>query len=526
MRRNRDNWLSLAFFFTALFVGTALALLVPAGGGLDEAAHVARTYQISKGQLLPKEVDADNLDTRYSVAGNPDYVLYGDDKADEALVTIGIENATEFHLTNTHYTLPTWQNASILSEGNVDESYITFAFSNTVVNCPVVYLPQALSYRIGRLFTRSAYALITVMRIGGVLFYAAGIALALRIIPVGKYTLAALSLLPNALATNSAVTADTFSYVSVALFVAVLLRTLFASNVEKRQTVELLITGCLVALSKTPYLPIVFLVWLLPVLKTNRPTSPTRRKDLPKRATLIKQAAIVSACATLFTATWYLSVLSINSCAVFVNHLTYPEKQMAYIMQNPLRFISLATVELLHDDWFALRECTTLAAHSGFVYSGIFTVVAITVSFSLDMKELFAYKNAEHLSSACVDAESPSITQRAISILGCLLVLTSSAYLLILGVYTQFNEVGADHIDGIQNRYFHPLLIVLFVVLGLICTFVIMREAPKSRAHSTRTSEPAPTTARTPKPATSKLLVGVLWLLMFVPIAEHLIIIY
>lgn len=33
-------------------------------------------------------------------------------------------------------------------------------------------------------------------------------------------------------------------------------------------------------------------------------------------------------------------------------------------------------------------------------------------------------------------------------------------------LYISFNEIGATSIQGVQGRYYHPLLILLYIVLG------------------------------------------------------------
>lgn len=444
--KKNQRFIELAFLVFALFFGLAFLFVTPAGGGADEPAHIARVYQISHGSILPEEVQESDIDGRYWDVPDTDYALYGG-YIDEALVATSVTNMRAFHLSQDIFSFPVWSDERIVSDLQTGGTSVCFVFSNTVVNNPLVYAPQIIAYKVGDLFLHNAYQLILFMRLGSLVFYVAGVWLAIRIAPLGKRTIAILSLMPNSLATNSCVTADVFSHVVIVLFIACLIRTIVANGLSFVHAMPVVALGLLIAACKTTYLPIAFLSFLIPLLVEGR--------TLEKRQKLLFVA--LPFIAVGFALIWYKIVGGINTGAVFKASV-FPEQQMALVLANPLHFFKMACLGILGGNVLGIGECAQLSYRLGLTAVAPVAIAGIVAAFALDLGQAWQVRPSHR-------ALNPALF--VVAFTGVVFVLLASSLLIELALYAQFTALGSGTIEGVQPRYFMPLVISGLVLLGL-----------------------------------------------------------
>jgi uncharacterized membrane protein len=173
------------FLIASLLVGILYCITIPYGAGFDEERHLARIYQMSKYHFLPNvakaqmhEVVAD-LSYQRRLIQTPAFDMFSKENF--------------------------WIRFSEFGK-------IRYGIRLQSIYSPIIFLPQAL---IGRLlwwkYDFPILPTILLQRIAGLLIYIAGGYAAIRVIPYGKWGLAALALFPSALFQASTLNADGFT---------------------------------------------------------------------------------------------------------------------------------------------------------------------------------------------------------------------------------------------------------------------------------------------------------------------------
>lgn len=433
------------FLFFALVVGLSFALLIPAGAGSDEPNHIARVASISQGNIAADKITdhlgyTSTLDTE-----KKDAVLYGG-VVDNALTDTAWNNMVKFHTGKeseggqVRYSFPTWETPGIVNNLTLGKGSHVEAFSNTAVNSPLVYLPFVVGYWFACLFTNNAYAVIVVMRVFGLFFFCAVIFLCIKKIPVGKWILVSISLIPNLVFCASMVTADTVTYAVCITFMTVLLSICsHGRELSKSHWRMLAMSSIALALVKITYQPLMLLIGLILIFNERN------------RETFIKLISIASSAGLVFLL-WYSRISNISSCAIFDVNAS-PTYQKQFMIAHPFFFIKLLIKQLMDSNFFNLGAFGTIDFHGHWDYCGWITIFILMTAICLKDAREREMKLQEHKSIYAVSN---------------FFVVACVFFLICLAIYLQFNEVGADHISGIQDRYFLPILILMVMPIRLI----------------------------------------------------------
>lgn len=436
------------FLIIALVLGSCFALLVPAGGGADEPNHIARAVSIAHGNMLADKIPDRVGYTSPKDTEGIDSALYGG-VVDSALTEVAWHNMVVFHSGKEKgdgqptYKFPTWTTSGMMSQRNVGESSHVEAFSNAAVNSPFVYLPFVLGYWIARLFTSNAYAIILIMRMFGLIASSIIVFLCIKFIPVGKWILASISLMPTMIIFNSVVTADTLTYAMCVAFIAVVLRCMCKSQLLSRFDWTLLcLTSISLAFVKLSYVPLVLLLILIPICN----------QYVRGRLNLLALAGICVVVGVFFIG-WYLAVSSINTGAMF-NVGASPTLQKRYIFSHLTTYMGLLIKQFVGQNFFSLGVAGTLDLHGHYAFTGWITVCVLICSVLLVDSREYSWNILRKSAIWC-----------------CLLFLLVSAFVFGLvetALYLQFSAVGANDIAGVQSRYFLPILPLLVLAIVIM----------------------------------------------------------
>lgn len=458
------------FLIITLLVGSCFAILVPAGGGADEPNHIARVESLARGNII-----ADRIPSRMGYTSpldeeKVDALLYGG-TVDSALMDVAWSNMYSFHGSKNGggqpvYNFPTWTTPEIISDAIVGESEQVEAFSNTAVNSPVVYIPYIIGYYIGKVFTNNAYAIILIMRMIGLLCYSIIIFMCIRFIPIGKWVIATVSLIPAVYVFLSCVTADTMTFAMCIAFISIVLHC-SAVNRELTRKEWILLSSVTVgmALVKLSYLPMLMLLALIPLVNTS----------MRKRSMMFRGIALTGISCIVFLC-WYLTISHINTGAMFDVGAS-PTLQKEVIFNDPLQFIKLLFKQFSEQNYFSLGVFGTLDLHTHNGYSGWCGILAVCISLLIQDKR----------EKRIVVSVKSRIAAIALFLLTFIVVFV----LVETALYLQFSAVGATGIAGVQTRYFLPVLPMLLiplifgrpystpqredgVVVGMMCTVQIM----------------------------------------------------
>lgn len=271
------------FYLTlALVAGISISFIMPPFRGTDEAAHVFRVYELTRGDLILNKGTGD----------------FGYDIPD----AIQRANISGFRATDT----------SLLSRiGNYYEKgqkkpgdNTTFqTFEGAGLYPPAAYINYLPSSFIVRLFNINEYIYILILRISGLLICIFMIYTAIRFIPVGKWFIVAIGLLPMSIYQMSVVSADGLLLSSSILFVSLIVYAKNNYEIFNRKkwiiNSTILLLLAIIISSKPGYWPILILLLLIP----------KNFSQLLKRRGLVYPTIILTS--VMIFGLWY-AILSIN----------------------------------------------------------------------------------------------------------------------------------------------------------------------------------------------------------------------
>lgn len=316
-------------------------------------------------------------------------------------------------------------------------------YANTAVYSPFAYLPYLVCFPLANLFTSNLYAIIIVCRLGGIATFIAVAALCIRHIPFGKWPLACFCLIPQTLATISTVTAD---LTTLTASLTVLSALFFIANRGKHASSNswlALMVGCIfLALAKPGYFVIIGLALLLPFVN----------KDLRERRFLALIGGIVALSAIAFLL-WYLLIHNINTGTMWGKEID-PQQQRAFILAHPLHYLKLVFECLVSENVFSFGREGITSFHSPLANSGWITAVCLIIGCILpDRRERIGDSLAKHA---------------GLIVVCCAFLFVTISIIICTALYLQFTTVGYDLIQGVQERYFLPLVPLIVLPIALL----------------------------------------------------------
>lgn len=228
------------FVLASLLVGILYCIVIPYGAGFDEERHLARIYYMSLYKIMPNFPNAtihrDVFDLSYQrrLVQTPAFDMF---EADTFLKRFGRR-----------------------------EEDLRYGQKTQSIYSPVIFLPQAL---LGRAlwwkFDFPILPTIILQRITGLLLYIAATFAAIRVIPFGKWILAALALFPSALYQASTLNADGFNNAVSFLFIGWVLSVYVheAQGVQARSIWQLAGLSILLGLAKPGAIVLLLLLLIL-----------------------------------------------------------------------------------------------------------------------------------------------------------------------------------------------------------------------------------------------------------------------
>lgn len=443
----RERWHRLAdvqpeylFLLFAIPFALAFVLMLPPGAGMDEANHISRTNQLAAGQLTAYPVGVAEGELTGDSA-----VLYG------GSVDKGLYEATE-KCGNTfrnasRYSLPPWNSQNMGTEERLGQGSVEAVFSNTAVYSPLVYAPYVVGFWAANLFSLNVYSAVVLMRLCGLLVYLATFFLAIRFIPFGKWAILFIGLIPQVLIGSCCVSADNMSNCASLFFIVCFMLLICGDAQPSRRRWAVLLVSCVaLALVKMTYFPLTLLLFF----------SPIWNKSLRHRRQMLIIGGIFIVSACVFLA-WYLLIRNINTGAMWVSFLGRtidPESQKAAILERPLRFLYVLGTSILNQGYFSFGMFGPIDYRRDYNSSGTFSILLLVLV-------LVYFDRREH--------PGRGLSRRPGTFLlasyGLFLMVTIAIY---LALYLQFNAPGSSAIEGVQSRYFIPLLPLLLLPLALL----------------------------------------------------------
>lgn len=410
-------------FFTLIF-GILFIFTIPQLLGFDEEHHYLRAYQLSELQF--KGVIVDGTSGAYL----PENV-YGE---------VNKENK-EFPSSKRKF----------------------FLFTNTAFYPPLGYIPTIIAIKAVQIFDIKPQAVTYAARIMNLICWIFLSGLAIRIIPRFKWLLYLVCMLPTSIYVSATITPDPVVIGLSMLYLAYILKLKYMTEdkISSNQMIKLVILASLCAFAKG-YIFLSLLVFLIPFKKFN---------------------SLYSYLITTFSVV-LLSVLVNASWLSFIKDVIIPlkpyasyEKQAQYIIEHPLNYITALLKLPVRTVLFFLHQnqnCQLGGSNSEIIAMtlnsinngsfldfiikqkrvlGLFFNIFMGIIYSSYLY-IYTILNKE-------DDFKINLAQKLIIVL----IYLATFITVSTNQYLTWNYVGSENIEGVQPRYFIPILPAMLLLL-------------------------------------------------------------
>lgn len=426
--------LGLAGVFLMLFLlfGCMFILITPPGWNTDETNHVYRVFQLSRGNLLSEQVV--DPQSGYKAFGGlvPTNMVRLFDMTGARLP--GSVGNVQWKIDKQLY-----QRQPRVRSLRDDGQLMPINFSGAALYSPVTYALYIPVFWLGKLLSMPLYWIILLSRLVGLV--ATGVALfaAIKALPVGKWMLFAVGLLPGVVAQSASVTADAPQLAVTILFFALVARLIYRPQRLRWWDYGMLLTlGVALPLTKLVYAPVVLLLLAMPLI----------RPEYRQRRTITLLAGVV--------------VLSLLPAAIWMQMVSYVD-----INSNPQADFAKQKLFILHEPFMYARTLYYSLATN--LQTGLNNLFGAFVWDSAPLPALFAYLAAFAVMGSLVVVSSSergaklAVRQLRLWRASLLAVVAATSLLIATALYVYSSTYRATTVVGIQSRYFLPLMPLLLM---------------------------------------------------------------
>ncbi len=407
---NKEITVKKTFFHIIPIYFLLFLIFMPVFTSHDESWHWYRVYDISNGNFLTKKED------NIPVATMP-----------KSIDEISLE---KFRNGITYEDLKDMFNTYLDKDNTKRYELLT-----TAIFSPIQYLPQAIGVCISKIITQKPVIMAYGGRIVNTLISFGILLLAIKKIPFGKKILFACMCLPIAIEGFTSLSGDAITISISMLLTSYVLNLAYKKDnvIEKKEKIILTVLCIIISLCKIVYLPLVFLVLLIPNEKFSK-------KENILKILLISLCVIINI-SWLSYASNNLSTRGdgeYNTNIIFKSPLAYIEK-MIYTVDNQTNSYVLS---LFGEK---IGDCELIEIGHIVTYVNLIILVA-TIILSNDTKDKF--------------------NKRQIFIILTITVMTVG--LIFTSLFIQWTRTEANYIEGIQGRYFLPILPIVAILISSI----------------------------------------------------------
>jgi len=448
MLRRVPGWLKTAhgsFIVLAVVFGVYFVFSTPLLWGSDETSHTGRVYQITHGQILSGKIYDK---TSYSHEGYGgvipanlrkvvDYVnIDFNANSDQKIPGIKtVDNAADYR---TFSKLP------------MSGSRVNYNFSNTAIYSPVSYVPAVIGLGLAQVLHLYIGPTIYMTRLFDLTFYVAAIAFllyALRNLRL-KWVIFAVALLPSALFQAATINADMMTNVLAFIVVGLVMKAILSKNsLSKPELAVLIISTLCLPVVKPSYL-------FLSVLALLVPGRMIPFASLGRYKKWLMPAALVLG--IIIYGLWQYKTNYLTNAVKYIIAGVVPwwqdidsAGQIHYVLTHPFAFLATLVRSMVINDSLYFNG---LFGRIGFSFMQV-PAVAIIGSFLA-------------MALSVLGSERMLTVRRNLLVIAAVAVLT---VLAVFGVcYLTISAVGMATIEGVQGRYFVPILPVLLFGIAYV----------------------------------------------------------
>jgi uncharacterized membrane protein len=413
----RSELAATVFILFSLAFGSAIVFIVPPLRGPDEIAHFLRIYSYMHGEILP----AAEVDGRKGIFVERELYnkLHFFRTAGEWFASSREQGVRYGQI------MPLYRDFVDTVGDEVDRAVVFAPFAGTEGYNPVAYFPYIVAGVIG--FRLDFPNLLLLMRLLGLVTFAAVAAYAIAVTPVLKWSFVLIALLPVSLYNRSVLSADGAALSSAMVVSALCLRAAHGRGAGQPWERSLWMTLC--ALSKQPQIVFVFLELVV-----------YRLKELPRRWCSV--TIVVLPCLVL-SPLWVVAVSAEMAAWRLQLEEQHPPEhfnpmwKLSYMWEHPSHF-PLAAWRSLSGWWERLwQELIGILGWQDILLQP-WTYLTLTAFLMLLPLQKLQLGGA---------ARARVMVITGLTVLGYVAVV----YLIFFLTYT---PIDIDHVRGVQGRYF------------------------------------------------------------------------
>lgn len=403
--RRRGIPIEKQFLFLALVLGVLFIIILPPGQSPDEITHFRRAYGISDGILVPDE----EVNSAGAIGSDiPVTTNFFDKKAGHGTYADIVEQIT------------------LSSEETSKQPYTSAALYNFIC-----YIPQVLAALIGKLLGFSVLGMAYLMEIFNFVVWTFLAYFAIKLIPKFKSVAVFVALLPITLQEATSLSPDALTIGLSMFFVSYVLYLAYERKgvLGKKQLVILSVVSLVIGFCKIVYLPLVLLMLIIPSEKFG-----SKKRKWIFLGVLFGVVAVLNLAWLMVSARYLVEYRDgVNS-----------KEQLMDIIKNPLKYtmVMFRTVSVHGQKWMLNMFGLTLG-----YFNFVLPAALLFVSFAIAV--LLVGQRSEALKIRKFD--------RAIFVIVFLIIVA----LIFTSLYMQWTPYGDEVIDGIQGRYFLPILLLI-----------------------------------------------------------------
>lgn len=396
------------FLLIMLCYFLAVLILNPPLENPDEPSHLYSSYNLSQNWLDANE--------------ETDIVVPDD-----------IECLNYANIQNTDRVVEFKKVDACLKEADNKKTDLMFGVSNRVTNSFLGHLPQAISIRLVDIFSNSSLFIFYFARLGNFLVAFVILYWAIKIAPVGKKILLFIGLTPMFVQQITSLSYDALLNSLALLFIAYIIRCFYKTDKIKARDIIIPVIFLLVMLTvKTVYVPLGILLFFIPKDRF--------QAGKQKLVYLFSIIGLVLIGKYLIQDVFFVNLLPSDGNM---------ERQIAYILNNPLKLFPIAIKTLKVNGWFYLKSMVGYFCWFRFSLSDV-TVIAWIVCFVL---LILSTKNV--LNFSVKEEKFKKISYQKVLYTIAILISIAGVF---ASMYFAWSEYALDYVDGVQGRYFIPIL--------------------------------------------------------------------
>jgi uncharacterized membrane protein len=420
------HWL---FVIIALIFGFIFISLNPPLWGADERAHFYRAYQVSEGRLFQnKEV----------INGE---VSYGD-YIPSSFKKLGDLMTTDVFDKQPYDTRQVDSKSAYIEVGSIkisQDSRVPNPF-HSLIYPTITYIAPALGMAFVNLFNPTVLSLMYSARIATLLFYILLVFFSIFLLrrKSVRWIIFVVALLPMALYQASIVSADSV-IIALSLILFSFMYRIICDNKENDKYIILgtLIVSVLLALIKPPYAILILPLLLLPL-----------NKNMPIRSKRIVKFLVPFVCLMV---AGLASINASRSVSATVPYANFAD-QLHWLILHPAGYLFTLINSVTTQDW--------VSQMIGIFGTSFIIIPSLAIQILLILLAFTAFIKTEHLDNDKKEIRHTKfcgLLFLSTGILACLAIITS--------LYLTYTHIGASMVEGIQGRYFIP--VIAFILVGL-----------------------------------------------------------